>query len=111
MSAPQTSLEPKNDVAHYDQHDGPETQSVVDRAEESGGKSKASKVLGNTKPHDGDLGARWLATYTGPRPELTDKLNNKIRNRIDASLLPIIFLIYFSELSTSRCELASRGRR
>lgn len=50
-----------------------------------------------TEPVDGDLGSKWLAQYTGPRPELTDELNNQVRNRIDAYLLPLIFLIYFNQ--------------
>lgn len=102
MSAPPAYIEPKNDVAHFDRHDtlvaGTDNQTVVGVADGSGEKTKAGKALGNTAPKDGNLGAKWLATYTGPRPELTDELNSKIRNRIDSCLLPVIFLIYFSEL-------------
>jgi len=46
---------------------------------------------------DGDISARWLAQYTGPRPELTDELNNQIRNKVDRWLLPVIFYIYFNQ--------------
>lgn len=46
---------------------------------------------------DGDISARWLAQYNGPRPELTDELNSKIRNKIDRWMLPIIFYIYFNQ--------------
>lgn len=65
--------------------------------EDGTAKSKAANLLTSTAPKDGDLGGRWLATYTGPRPELTDELNTKVRNKIDGWLLPLIFLIYFSE--------------
>lgn len=82
MSAPIHPAE-KTEAVHYDQ---PETE-----------ESKTKGLLGNTAPKDGDLGSRWLATYTGPRPELTDELNNQIRNRIDWNLLPLIFLIYFNQ--------------
>jgi hypothetical protein len=51
----------------------------------------------NTEPVAGDLASKWLAQYTGPRPELTDELNSQVRNRIDAYLLPLIFLIYFNQ--------------
>jgi hypothetical protein len=81
----------KNDVQHYDREDTLVTGD--DRAasihEDGGGigaKDKAGNLLTSTAPKDGDLGGQWLAQYTGPRPELTDELNSKIRNRIDAHL-------------------------
>jgi hypothetical protein len=67
----------------------------VDESNEKPG--AISSTLADTTPKDGDLGGRWLATYTGSRPELTDEANNKIRNRIDIYLLPLIFLIYFNQ--------------
>jgi hypothetical protein len=30
----------------------------------------------------GDLASKWLDSYTGPRPELTDKLSEKVRLRV-----------------------------
>jgi len=81
----------KNDVRHLDREDTLVTEN--DRAMSTrgyddgvGSKDKAGNLLTSTAPKDGDLGGQWLATYTGPRPELTDELNSKIRNRIDAHL-------------------------
>jgi hypothetical protein len=85
----------KNEVRHYDREDTMMTDGDGDRATlgpedgenvGAGAKDKAGKLLTSTAPKDGDLGGRWLANYTGPRPELTDELNTKIRNRIDAHL-------------------------
>lgn len=80
-----TTVQEKNEATHLDGHVVGDDQ------------TKTRNLLGNTEPKDGDLGSRWLAQYTGPRPELTDELNNKVRNRIDANLLPLIFLIYFNQ--------------
>ena len=93
----------KNDVRHFDREDtlvtdrGDRPTSVHEDQGGEGAKDKAGKLLISTAPKDGDLGGRWLAQYTGIRPELTDELNSKIRNRIDAHLLPLIFLIYFNQ--------------
>jgi hypothetical protein len=74
----------KTEANHFERED-----TIVehdDSHEPTGAKDKAGKLLTSTAPKDGDLGARWLASYTGPRPVLTDENNNKIRNRIDAHL-------------------------
>lgn len=106
MSAPTYNdphtIEPKGNVAHFDREDtliSGDNRSTVgdDTHHETGVAGKLGSKLNTTAPKDGDLGGRWLATYTGPRPELTDELNNKVRNKIDSYLLPLIFLIYFSE--------------
>ena len=76
-------IDPKADFQHVDESN--------EKTDKLGG------VLSDTTPKDGDLGGRWLASYSGPRPELTDSANNKIRNRIDIYLLPLIFLIYFNQ--------------
>ncbi|WWC88220.1 uncharacterized protein L201_003125 [Kwoniella dendrophila CBS 6074] len=44
-----------------------------------------------------DLGAAWLEHYDGPRTEITDEDNNAVQRRIDSFLLPIIFLVYFTQ--------------
>lgn len=41
---------------------------------------KAADVTPNVK--GGDLASKWLASYTGPRPELTDKSSEKVRLRV-----------------------------
>lgn len=101
-----SNTEPKPNVGHFDREET--LTSNVDEqtvAGDNGGKRGIKERLGfgskltKTAPKDGDLGGRWLSTYTGPRTELTDELNSKIRNRIDTYLLPLIFLIYFSESS------------
>jgi hypothetical protein len=80
----------KNDVRHYDREDtlvtGDDRASIQEDGNGGPAKDKAGKLLTSTAPKDGDLGGQWLARYTGPRPELTDELNSKIRNRIDAHL-------------------------
>lgn len=78
-----TAMEAKGDFQHVDEHTEKQDRLV------SG--------LTDTTPKDGDLGGKWLASYNGPRPELTDKANSTIRNRIDRFLLPLIFLIYFNQ--------------
>lgn len=61
--------------------------------------------------NDGDMGAQWLAGYTGPRREISDSENNSVRwkvccvvdltlrvranGKIDRWLIPITFYIYF----------------
>ena len=70
----------------------------TDHEEDTGaGKGKLAGALTDTAPKDGDLGGKWMAAYTGERPLLDDEANTKIRNRIDAFLLPLIFLIYFNQ--------------
>ena len=104
------TAEPKPNVGHFDREDtlidNTENSDVAEQPEaKSGLRARFGSKLTKTGAKDGDLGGRWLSTYTGPRTELTDDLNTKIRNRIDAYLLPLIFLIYFSgycSLSTSR---------
>lgn len=96
-----SNVEPKPNVGHFDREDtltsNVDNRSVAgDEGANTGLKGKLGSKLTKTGPKDGDLGGRWLAQYTGPRPELTDELNSKIRNRIDIYLLPLIFLIYFS---------------
>lgn len=77
----------KNEVDHIDDHPD------VGTDERFHGKDTDH----TTEPVAGDVASKWLAQYTGPRPELTDALNNQIRNRIDGFLLPLIFLIYFNQ--------------
>ena len=90
MSAHVDSKSEKNDIRHYDREDtlvpGNDTATSIHDGSAIETKDKAGNLLASTAPKDGDLGGRWLAQYTGPRPELTDELNNKIRNRIDAHL-------------------------
>lgn len=98
MSAPIQVAEPKNDVQHNDLHPTQSIQTATDPANADGeAGTKKGGLLANTAPKDGDLGGKWLEQYTGPRTELTDEANTQVRNKIDRSLLPIIFLIYFSE--------------
>lgn len=94
------NVEVKPSADHFDRHDtidGADRQTVVGDGEDAGPRSKLESKIASTAPKDGNLGGRWLSTYTGPRTELTDELNSAIRNRIDAYLLPLIFLIYFSQ--------------
>lgn len=60
-------------------------------------RSRFAKMFRNNGPKDGDLGAQWLEQYTGERPELTAKLNNQVKTRIDAWLLPVTCLIYLNQ--------------
>jgi hypothetical protein len=55
------------------------------------------KVPVASSPVDGDISAGWLAGYNGNRPELTDKLSEKVRAKIDTWLLPVCFYIYFCQ--------------
>ncbi|RSH85337.1 hypothetical protein EHS25_004733 [Saitozyma podzolica] len=57
---------------------------------------------------DGDISAKWLAEYTGPRRDITSQENSVVRNKIDKVLLPIIFYIYFTQqLDKSSLSFAS----
>lgn len=84
-----------NDTLH--RTDSGRTATIAGDGADGADQGKAGKLLTNTAPKDGDLGRRWLDTYTGPRPELTDEANTRVRNQIDRSLLPLIFLIYFNQ--------------
>lgn len=42
---------------------------------------------------DGDLGARWLEEYTGPRGELNDEENNRIRNKVGLESLKLVHVL------------------
>jgi hypothetical protein len=56
----------------------------------------------------GDIGAEWLETYTGPRPQIDDEANKIVRNRIDRYLMPICFYIYWcQQLDKSSISFAS----
>jgi hypothetical protein len=65
----------KGDIIHTDNH----TPAESIRGEEE---LKGADVTPNVK--GGDLASKWLATYSGPRPELTDKLSEKVRLRVRA---------------------------
>lgn len=101
-----SNVEPKPNVGHFDREDtvasNIDNRSVVgdEAPARKGFRGRFGRKVASTAPKDGDLGGRWLSTYTGPRTELTDELNSTIRNRIDRYLLPLIFLIYFSESSS-----------
>jgi hypothetical protein len=69
--------------------DQPETQAAP--------KGRFARMFQNNGPKDGDLGARWLAEYTGPPPELTAENNKHIKWTIDKWLLPITCLIYLNQ--------------
>lgn len=58
-----------HDISPEDDHD------VADD-----GDLKKADVTPNAK--GGDLASKWLASYTGPRPELTDKLSEKVRLKV-----------------------------
>lgn len=98
-----SNVEPKPNVGHFDQEEtlgsNVDNRSIVgeEATARKGFRGRFGKKAATTAPKDGDLGGQWLSTYTGPRTELTDELNSKIRNRIDTYLLPLIFLIYFSQ--------------
>ena len=67
--------EPKVELAH-DEHLG-----------NDGGTGKMAGLLSKKDEiRDGDLGARWLEEYTGPRGELNDEENNRIRNKVGNTL-------------------------
>lgn len=94
-----TRATPADDNSHLPRVETTHSDNVTfaDPEQPHGVSGKAGKLLTSTAPKDGDLGARWLATYDGPRPELTDENNSHVRNKIDAYLLPVIFLIYFNQ--------------
>ncbi|RSH80114.1 hypothetical protein EHS25_007316 [Saitozyma podzolica] len=57
---------------------------------------------------DGDLGAQWIADYSGSRHDITSEESDRVRNKIDKVLLPIIFYIYFTQqLDKSSLSFAS----
>lgn len=87
------TTEPKPEIEHANL----EPARSADERKEGAGQTLVAKALIDSTPKDADLGAKWLATYTGPRPEITDDDNNKVRNKIDKWMLPLVFLIYFSE--------------
>ncbi|ORY33755.1 allantoate permease [Naematelia encephala] len=43
------------------------------------------------------MGAEWLETYTGPRHDITDADNTRVRWKIDMRLMPIICYIYWCQ--------------
>ena len=94
-----TRATPADDNSHLPRVETPHSENAtsLDAEQPHGVSEKAGKLLTNTAPKEGDLGARWLATYDGPRPELTAERNNHVRNKIDTYLLPVIFLIYFNQ--------------
>lgn len=61
----------KEHVIHHD---------ISQEAGQDDGDLKKADVSPNVK--GGDLASKWLARYTGPRPELTDKLSEKIRLKV-----------------------------
>lgn len=73
---PQADAEGTN-KEHVIHHDATHRQSQ-DVAED--GDLKRADVTPNVK--GGDLASQWLANYTGPRPELTDKLSEKVRLKV-----------------------------
>jgi hypothetical protein len=68
----------KATVSHTDNH----TPAESIHGEED---LKQADVTPNVK--GGDLASKWLATYDGPRPELTDKLSEKVRLRVSDVIL------------------------
>lgn len=62
----------KGDIVHTDNHTPAESI--------HGDDLKGADVTPNVK--GGDIASRWLASYTGPRPELTDKASEKVRLRV-----------------------------
>ena len=110
-----THATPADDDSHLPRIETTHSDNVTfNEADQSHGVTgKAGKLLTSTAPKDGDLGARWLATYDGPRPELTDENNSHVRNKIDSYLLPVIFLIYFNQQQVSvakPCASSARKR-
>lgn len=69
----------KEHVIHHDVARN-DDQDVVDD-----GDLKRADVSPNVK--GGDLASKWLASYTGPRPELTDKLSEKVRLKVSHKVL------------------------
>jgi len=67
----------KANVTHTDNHTAPDSI--------HGDDLKGADVTPNVK--GGDLASKWLASYTGPRPELTDKSSEKVRLRVCPPLL------------------------
>lgn len=49
-----------------------------------------------TNVEHADLGAAWLAQYTGPRTEISDEESTRVRWKIDRWLMPVICYIYFA---------------
>jgi MFS family permease len=55
-----------------------------------------------------DIGAKWLHTYEGDRPEITEAQSANVRNRIDMFLIPVVVMIYFTQqLDKSSLSFAS----
>lgn len=71
----------KEHVIHHDATRGDDHDAADD------GDLKRADVSPNVK--GGDLASKWLATYTGPRPELTDKASEKVRLRVSSRLYRI----------------------
>jgi hypothetical protein len=62
----------KANVVHTDNH----TSAASIHGEDLKGADVTPGVKG------GDLASRWLETYTGPRPELTDVLSEKVGRKV-----------------------------
>nr|XP_019050758.1 hypothetical protein I302_01200 [Kwoniella bestiolae CBS 10118]OCF29688.1 hypothetical protein I302_01200 [Kwoniella bestiolae CBS 10118] len=72
------------------------------------GDLEKGKNLSTGDAKNSDLGAAWLDGYEGPRTEITDEENESVRKRIDAFLLPMIFIVYFTQqLDKSSLSFAS----
>lgn len=68
----------KEHIQHHDAFNPDHTH--VSNNEDGEADLKNADVTPNVK--GGDLASKWLANYDGPKPELTDKLSNKIRTRV-----------------------------
>ncbi|WWC96612.1 hypothetical protein V866_003482 [Kwoniella sp. B9012] len=101
-------------MSAYDnqQHEGitkPTEKTHDEHVEDSiAGDLEKGKDLNSGDAKHSDLGAAWLSEYTGLRNEITDEENNAVRKRIDAFLLPMIFIVYFTQqLDKSSLSFAS----
>lgn len=88
--------EPKTELSHHD------NTPPNDDGHDHGKTPKMAELLAQKdRVRDGDLGSQWLAEYTGPRPELTDEMNNQIRNKIDMHLMPMYVVLVSVRMSES----------
>ena len=69
-----------------------EKKNEIEIAHTEGGGSKAPHAIAaamEAQTKYADLGADWLAKYTGPEIEITDEESTRIRWKIDRNVMPL----------------------
>lgn len=72
-----------NRTGHNEKPHTEHDDATIADVEGGGGKPK------DTTAKNADIGASWLATYNGPRLDITDEDSERVRARVDKFLLPV----------------------